>query len=76
MSEVKNVTEEKKELDKYEKMDLNEFEAFSDRHIQIRIMKATERTAKNIAFYFWCSIISAGFFLLVYGRIINWIMNL
>ena len=48
-------TEEKYELDQYENL--------SDRHIQIKILKATERTSKNVAFYFWVSIISAGLLL-------------
>jgi hypothetical protein len=43
--------EEKNELDLYEHL--------SDRHIQIKILKATERTSKNVAFYFWVAIISA-----------------
>jgi hypothetical protein len=56
----KSAEEEKNELDLYEKV--------SDRHIQIKILKATERTAKNVAFYFWCSTISAVLFLYIYGK--------
>ena len=39
--------------------ELELYDNLSDRHIQIKILKATERTAKNVAFYFWVSVISA-----------------
>ena len=39
--------------------ELELYDNLSDRHIQIKILKATERTAKNVAFYFWVAIISA-----------------
>lgn len=41
------------------KEELERYDQLTDRHIQIRILKATERTAKNVAFYFWVSVISA-----------------
>ena len=52
--------EEKNELDLYENL--------SDRHIQIKILKATERTAKNVAFYFWVTMISA---LVLFGQLVG-----
>ena len=42
-----------------EKKELELYDNLTDRHIQIKILKATERTAKNVAFYFWVSVISA-----------------
>ena len=52
--------EENKQPQKSEdEKELELYDSLSDRHIQIKILKATERTAKNVAFYFWVSVISA-----------------
>ena len=47
------------QYDEWEKQELDHYEKLSDRHIQIKILKATQRAAKNLAFFFWVSIISA-----------------
>ena len=46
-----------------EKKELALYDNLSDRHIQIKILKATERTAKNVAFYFWVSMLVAAYWL-------------
>ena len=51
-----------------EKYELDLFENLSDRHIQIKILKASERTAKNVAFYFWVTMISA---LVLFGQLVG-----
>ena len=51
-----------------EKYELDLFENLSDRHIQIKILKATERTAKNVAFYFWVAMISG---LVLFGQLVG-----
>lgn len=60
-------TEENKHSQKSEdEAELELFDGLSDRHIQIKIMKATERTSKNVAFFFWVSILSAAYWLCVF----------
>ena len=45
--------------------ELELYDNLSDRHIQIKILKATERTAKNVAFYFWVSLVAAAYWVYV-----------
>ena len=45
--------------------ELELYDNLSDRHIQIKILKATERTAKNVAFYFWVSLVASAYWVYV-----------
>lgn len=51
--------------DIWEQQELDQYKELSERHIQIKILKATQRAAKNLAFFFWVSIISAILTLLI-----------
>jgi hypothetical protein len=51
-----------------EKNELDLLENLSDRHIQIKILKATERTSKNVAFYFWVAMIAG---LVLFGQLVG-----
>ena len=51
-------TEEKYELDQYENL--------SDRHIQIKILKASARTSANMSFFFYVTWFSIGISALVW----------
>jgi len=51
-----------------EKNELDLLENLSDRHIQIKILKASERTAKNVAFYFWVAMIAG---LVLFGQLVG-----
>ena len=58
--------EENKQPQKSEdEKELELYDSLSDRHIQIKILKATERTAKNVAFYFWVSMLAAAYWVYV-----------